>query len=280
MTIVAQSFGSGSSGNGLLVRAGSTAILIDCGIGPRILSGHLRAHGITPRELSAILITHEHDDHVRGLASLRKIGAPIRCSIGTARALGLSEREHVGVNPGQPFRCGDAEITPIAVSHDAAEPMGYAIGLEGFRICVVTDLGTPNSYLAESIATADLIVFEANHDEHMLRSGPYPAHLKRRVASDSGHLSNRRAGEFLEEALRRDRRRRTIWLAHLSETNNRPDLARSTVASAFGIDADFHDIVALPRRSPGPIWRPVPTEQTVQLGLLHPGWTDEGSNLA
>jgi phosphoribosyl 1,2-cyclic phosphodiesterase len=267
MTIVAQSFGSGSSGNGLFIRSGSTALLVDCGIGPRILAGRLRPHGVGPRDLSAVLITHEHDDHVRGLASLRKLRAPVRCSAGTARALGLNESEHIVVDDGVPFLCGDAAITAVAVSHDAAEPMGYAISLGGYRICVVTDLGTPNANLAIAIATADLIVFEANHDEHMLRSGPYPAYLKKRVASDSGHLSNRRAGEFLEEALRGDRRKRTIWLAHLSDSNNHPDLARSTVASAFGGDAELHDIVSLPRRIPGPVWRPDPVPATIQLAL-------------
>jgi phosphoribosyl 1,2-cyclic phosphodiesterase len=277
MTIIAQSFGSGSSGNGLFIRSGSTTLLIDCGIGPRILAGHLRGHGVTPRDLSAVLITHEHDDHVRGLGALRKIGAPIRCSAGTALALGLTSNEHVGVGPGEAFRCGDAEITPIAVSHDATEPMGYSIMLDGHRICVVTDLGEPNPALAESIATADLIVFEANHDEHMLRSGPYPIYLKRRVASGIGHLSNRLAGEFLEESLRRERRRRTIWLAHLSATNNRPDLARATVAGAFGVDASLHEIVALPRRDPGPIWSPEPIVRTVQLGLPQPELVSEAN---
>jgi len=268
MTIVAQSFGSGSSGNGLFIGSGSTSLLIDCGIGPRILAGHLRPHGVGPRDLSAVLITHEHDDHVRGLASLRKLQAPVRCSTGTARALGLSAVEHVAVFAGVAFKCRNAEITAIAVSHDATEPMGYLIALGGYRICVVTDLGTPNASLAEAVVQADLIVFEANHDEHMLRSGPYPAHLKKRVSSDSGHLSNRRTGEFLEEALRGDRRPRTIWLAHLSETNNHPSLARSTVANAFGNDADLHEIVALPRRIPGPIWRAEPRVRTTQLELL------------
>jgi phosphoribosyl 1,2-cyclic phosphodiesterase len=277
MTIIAQSFGSGSSGNGLFIRSGTTALLSDCGIGPRILTGHLRGHGIALRDLSAVLITHEHDDHVRGLGALRKIGAPIRCSAGTARALGLTSTEHVGVGSGESFVCGDAEITPIAVSHDAVEPMGYAVNLGGSRICVVTDLGTPNEMLAEAIATADLIVFEANHDEHMLRSGPYPAYLKRRVASDSGHLSNRLAGEFLEASLRLERRRRTIWLAHLSATNNRPDLARATVAGAFGIDANLHEIVALPRRDPGPIWSSEPVVRTVQLGFAQPELVNEAN---
>ena len=265
MMVIAQSFGSGSSGNGLFIRSGSTSLLIDCGIGPRVLTGYLRSHGVTARELSGILITHEHDDHVRGLASHRKIGTSIRCSAGTARALGLGAQEHAGVRAGESFRCGEAEVTAIAVSHDAAEPVGYAITIGGVRICVVTDLGVPNADLAAVVASADLIVFEANHDEHMLRSGPYPAHLKRRVASDSGHLSNRRAGEFLEEAMRAERRRRTIWLAHLSETNNRPELARSTVDAAFGDDAGIHEIVPLPRRSPGPVWRPTSALRTLPL---------------
>lgn len=268
MTICAQSLGSGSSGNGLLVRAGATSILIDCGIGPRLLAAALRPHGIAPRNLTAILITHEHDDHVRGLAPLRKQGIPIHCSFGTAAALRLGEQEHSIVSNGVPFRCEDAVITPIAVSHDAAEPMGYSIRLANFQVCVVTDLGTPNDQLAGEIAGADLIVLEANHDEHMLRSGPYPAYLKRRVASDQGHLSNRRAAEFLEQTLRSERRRRTIWLAHLSQTNNHPELARGAVASAFGVDAALHEIVPLPRRSAGPIWRPEPTPRTLPLDFI------------
>lgn len=268
MTLIAQSLGSGSSGNCLFIRAGSTSLLIDCGIGPRILAAGLRAHGAAPRGLSGILITHEHDDHVRGLESLQRLGVPIHCSAGTANALRLKEHQHTAVAPGATFACGEADITPIAVSHDAAEPIGFLIRLAGARICVVTDLGTPNDDVAAGVAVSDLIVLESNHDEHMLRSGRYPAHLKRRVASSSGHLSNHRAGAFLESALRSERRRRTIWLAHLSEANNRPELARATVASAFGRDADLHEIVPLPRRAPGPVWRPSPFERATQLDLL------------
>ncbi|MBN9015353.1 MAG: MBL fold metallo-hydrolase [Rhizobiales bacterium] len=268
MTVIAQSLSSGSSGNGFLVRSGATVILVDCGLGPRVLAAAMRPHGLAPRDLSAILITHEHDDHVRGLAPLRKLRIPIRCSAGTAGALRLEAQEHAVVSAGCPFECGEALVTPIAVSHDAAEPMGYAMTLAGFRICVVTDLGTPNEELAVEIASADLIVLESNHDEHMLRSGPYPAYLKRRVASENGHLSNRNAGAFLEQVLRAERRRRTIWLAHLSQTNNHPDLARRTVASAFGDDAALHDIVPLPRRTAGPIWRPEPVPRTLQLDFI------------
>lgn len=271
MTLVAQSLGSGSSGNGFFVRSGSTAILIDCGIGPRLLTVALRAHGVALRDLSGILITHEHDDHVRGLSPLRKIGLPIHCSNGTAAALRLGEREHVAVAAGRAFQCNEAEIVPISVSHDAAEPMGFALRLGGFRICIVTDLGVPNDDLAIEIAGADLIVLEANHDEHLLRSGPYPAHLKRRVASAHGHLSNKHAGMLLAQALGLNRRKRTIWLAHLSETNNRPELARSAIASAFGRDADLHEIVALPRRTLGPVWRPEPIARTFQLELIASG---------
>jgi phosphoribosyl 1,2-cyclic phosphodiesterase len=268
MTLVAQSLSSGSSGNGFLVRSGATSILVDCGLGPRVLATAMRPHGLAPRDISAILITHEHDDHVRGLAPLRKLRIPIHCSAGTGMALRLDPNEHVVVAAGTPYACGEATITPIAVSHDAAEPLGYAITLDGCRICIVTDLGVPNDDLAAEIAYADLIVLESNHDEQMLRSGPYPAYLKRRVMSESGHLSNRHAGIFLEQALRVQRRRRTIWLAHLSQTNNHPELARRTVASAFGEDAALHDIVPLPRRAAGPIWRSEPSPQPVQLDFI------------
>src|SRR5262249_20751938 len=150
---------------------------------------------------------------------------------GTHRAL------DVGRTPFRPIRHGDSEelgdevvVRALGVSHDAAEPCGFCIDGDGVRLTVITDLGTADTDLCEWIATSDLIVLEANHDESLLRSGPYPSHLKRRVLSPTGHLSNGDCGALLRRALADSARPKTIWLAHLSAVNNRPDLAVATVA--------------------------------------------------
>jgi phosphoribosyl 1,2-cyclic phosphodiesterase len=254
--MIVRSFGSGSSGNALVVETADATVLVDCGLSAATIARGMKTGGRSLDSVSAVVISHEHVDHVRGLQRVLKAGTPLIASPGTHQAL------DVGRVPFRPLRSGDAEeiegnvtVRALGVSHDAAEPCGFCIDAGGVRLTVITDLGIADPELAEWIASSDLIVLEANHDEEMLRRGPYPAHLKRRVLSATGHLSNRDCGQLLQRALAGSDRRRTIWLAHLSATNNRPDLAVATVMSALAGVGAKHDVRALPRQGLPVVWR-------------------------
>lgn len=268
MSVGVRSLGSGSSGNGLLIEGDGTSLVVDCGIGPRVLASGLRAAGRTVGELDAVLLTHEHVDHVRALPRVIKERVPVIATAGTLRAAGIAPGGAEAIALGGELAVAGASVTAIGVSHDAAEPCGYHVRLAGMAVTVVTDLGRPEPALAAYLAAADLIVIEANHDEAMLRAGPYPAHLKRRVLSATGHLSNAACGRLLLEALAGSRRRPTVWLAHLSTTNNRPTLARQTVQRAIAAGGFVAPVVPLPRHGHDLVWRPgLSSAETVQLSL-------------
>jgi phosphoribosyl 1,2-cyclic phosphodiesterase len=254
--MIIQSFGSGSSGNAAFVRGGGASILIDCGIGPRMLQRFLQAHGCRLKEIDAVLLTHEHDDHVRGLAALRAAGRPIHATPGTSIAIGLGAQSNDHLVFDRSMTIGGLEVRALQTSHDAAEPCGFTLSDGANRATVLTDLGETDDCCLDLLAASDLIVIEANHDVHMLKSGPYPVYLKQRVLSARGHLSNVACGSFLGRALANSRRSKTIWLAHLSATNNRPDLAVRTVQEALARLPVRHKVIALPRRDVGPTWRP------------------------
>lgn len=271
--MIVRNLGSGSSGNALVVETATAVLLIDCGLSTAMLSRGLKMGGRGLESVAAVVVSHEHVDHVRGLRRLLRGGVPLATSPGTHRAL------DVGSVPYRPLRSGDREelasgviVQALGVSHDAAEPCGFCIDAEGVRATVITDIGMADAGLCEWIATSDLIVLEANHDEALVRTGPYPAHLKRRVLSATGHLSNADCGNLLQRALAGSDRRRTIWLAHLSAVNNRPDLAVATVSKALGAGVVAHDIRALPRQGAPVVWRsdaPAGTpSQPRQLALL------------
>ena len=254
MVLHIRSLGSGSSGNALLVDTGNAAIVIDCGVGVRALANGLAASGRSLRELDAVFLTHEHGDHVRSLPNAVRAGVRLAATAGTARAAGVPSHLWEEVRVGRECRVGGLTITPLRVSHDAAEPCGYHVRTHDSAITVVTDIGCGDEALDEFLVASDLIVLEANHDEAMLRQGPYPTHLKRRVLSDVGHLSNADCGRLLLRALNGTGRSRTIWLAHLSQTNNRPPLARDTVARALAADGTPHEVVPLARHGHEPHW--------------------------
>jgi phosphoribosyl 1,2-cyclic phosphodiesterase len=220
---------SGSSANALLVRHGAVSVLIDCGLPPRRLSAALAGFGLRIDQIDLVFVTHEHSDHIRALPRLMKAGATVLTSKGTASALGLARRDFVCVSAGRMQSIAGIDIAPLAVDHDSAEPLAVQLGLGPITLTVMTDLGRVAPQLQETLAVADVIVIEANHDLDMLRLGPYPAHLKRRVMSDRGHLSNADCGQALRSALLRRGDSPEIWLAHLSETNNRPVTAATTV---------------------------------------------------
>ncbi|HEU5433077.1 MAG TPA: MBL fold metallo-hydrolase, partial [Thermomicrobiales bacterium] len=246
--IVVHSFGSGSSGNAFLIVTADGALLIDCGIQSRALQSHLRALRRPLAALDAVLISHEHVDHVRALPAIARSRTRIVATAGTARACGIAPGAG-GVRPGRIETIGAFAVTPVGVSHDAAEPCGYHIAHAAGRVLIVTDLGVGDPALHDPLRDADLIVLEANHDEAMLRAGPYPARLKRRVLSPVGHLSNRACGDLLAAALAGGPRPAMIWLAHLSATNNRPELAARTVRERLAAADVEVDLLPLPRSS-------------------------------
>lgn len=228
MTVRVLNLGSGSSGNSLLIADGRASVLVDCGVGARTISAGLREFGLTWDTLDAVLISHEHVDHVKSLPTAVRRNASLFCTDGTAAATRLASGAYRPIDEASSPVKG-LVVTPILTSHDAEEPCGFNITMGETRICVITDTGEALDHFVAPIRASDLLVLEANHDLNMLWNGPYPYHLKRRVASATGHLSNAAAGELLRVALAGAGRTPEIWLGHLSETNNRPATAVRTV---------------------------------------------------
>jgi phosphoribosyl 1,2-cyclic phosphodiesterase len=250
------SLGSGSSGNALLVRTSRAVLLVDCGVGVRRLQSALDAAGLSIADVDALLISHEHSDHIRELPRFVRQGTAVLSTRGSARAANVPTHLWEETRAEHPVRIADVEVVALPVCHDAAEPCGFLIRSAAGSVMVVTDLGCSSPAAAEAIAESRLVVLEANHDEAMLRRGPYPEHLQRRILSDSGHLSNAGCADLLARAIRASSQPPTVWLAHLSETNNRPHLAQKTVQrrlAQVGIVLDLH---TLPRQEIGQTWRP------------------------
>jgi phosphoribosyl 1,2-cyclic phosphodiesterase len=241
------SLGSGSSGNATLVEGGfgsnTTRLLVDCGFTLRELTLRLAWHGLTPADLHAVFVTHEHGDHIGcAFAVRRRYGTPIWASDGTWRiACGRAERPpglHVA-RDGEPIIAGALEIIPFAVPHDAAEPLQLTISDGASRLGILTDLGHGPPSVVAHLAQCNALLLECNHDARMLEEGPYPWPLKRRVGGQRGHLANEQAAAILHEC-RHDGLRHVV-AAHLSRQNNRPQLAAATIAAVLDTRPD--DIV-------------------------------------
>lgn len=228
---------SGSSGNCSLVSAGGVDLLVDAGMTGRAIVGALNEVGADPAKLAAIVVTHEHSDHVKSIGVLsRKYDIPVYANEGTWRAMSPLIGDVAMKNirtfiTGQNFYIGDIDVTPFPLSHDAAEPVGYAFFHKGARLVYMTDTGWVPEPMRETAAGAGLLFLESNHDVDMLKSGPYPYVLKRRILSDKGHLSNAAAGELIRKLYPTGVRR--VILAHLSRENNTEEIARSTVRAVL-----------------------------------------------
>ncbi len=219
---------SSSSGNAALVRHGGTALLIDAGISARRIARALAQLGMTPEALDAVLVTHEHRDHVAGLATLTKqYGVPVYASRGTAQFLPCAAEAARPFPAGEGFALGAFSVQSFRTSHDAADSVGYRIDCDDGALGVLTDTGYVTDEAADALAGVELLLLEANHDEEMLLGGPYPYYLKQRILGRRGHLSNDAAADF---ALRcAESGTRDILLAHLSAENNTPAAAEYAV---------------------------------------------------
>ena len=229
------SLGSGSEGNGLVVESGGTRILIDCGFGVRDTRKRLARLGLVPSSLDAILVTHEHADHIGGVPGFAaKYDIPVWATFGTLAV--VSERfegmERIyGFDSHERFAIGALEIQPVTVPHDAREPVQYVIGDGAHRVGVLTDIGMSTAHVESCLSGCDALVLECNHDLSMLARGDYPFSLKQRIASRFGHLHNEAAAEILG---RIDTSRLVhIIAAHLSRENNTPELASLALATAL-----------------------------------------------
>jgi phosphoribosyl 1,2-cyclic phosphodiesterase len=230
--------GSGSAGNATCIEGGGARILLDAGFSCRQLVARLDAVGVEPQRIDAVVVTHEHSDHVRGAALFsRKYGVPVYCTAATSRAARLESDDGVtlrSVIPGEPFAFGDLRLTPFAVPHDAVQTIGCTIECNGARVGYATDLGHVSADVVSRLNDCDLLVLESNHDVDMVQSGPYPEAVKRRVLGRHGHLDNEASAGLASEVV--SERTQQIVLAHLSGTNNRPDLAIQAAELRFDRD--------------------------------------------
>ena len=232
---------SGSEGNCLLVSAGGTHLLVDAGISARRICGALQALALSPADISGVLLTHEHTDHICGVATLTKQHRlPLYASRGTAEALCrksscVSDVLRVIPRAGA-FNIGNAQITVFPTSHDATESIDFRVDHDGASIGILTDTGVVTPEAEQALQGVGLLVLESNHDEEWLLSGPYPYYLKQRILGARGHLSNAAAGAFARRLAEGGTRQ--FVLAHLSRENNTPERARQTLERALaGLDA-------------------------------------------
>ncbi len=255
------SFGSGSSGNCYLLMTPSDALLLDLGVGLRGLKKDFRNYGFSLSQVHHVLITHDHADHIKSVGSfshdnLVPVYATREVHAGINRNYCISQKiapaQTCYIEKDVTIQIGDFMVTAFNVPHDSSDNVGYFIEAEGTNFCLMTDVGRVTDEMKDYIRRAHHLVIEANHDEEMVMNGPYPDFLKTRILSGTGHLSNHNSAvaiaENMSEALQ------TVWLCHLSEENNHPELARKTVESvlrSYGIvaGADFQ-LVVLKRNTP------------------------------
>lgn len=236
---------SGSSGNSLYVGSPTTNILIDAGLSGKKIVNSLNEIGISPKAIDALLVTHEHIDHIRGIGVLsRMFDIPIYANSITWESM----KNHIGkikehnvklIDIGESFIIGDIEVKSYDTPHDAAAPVGYCFFNKDRKVSIATDIGHMSDSVLSSIKDSDLVLLESNHDVEMLKFGPYPYILKRRILSDIGHLSNDDAGKAILKLM--GSKFMTVVLGHLSQQNNYPELAYRTVLSILeenGINID------------------------------------------
>lgn len=245
---------SGSSGNASFVSDGRTNILIDCGMSGKRLSELLDAEGISPSMIDALLITHEHIDHVRGAGIIsRRYKIPIYATGGTHAHMEIGnvddEMRHI-VSAGKSFEIGTIGVCPFAIPHDAAEPVGYSLFCGSSKFSLATDIGKMDDGILDAVRGSEAVILESNHDVDMLRVGSYPFPLKRRILSDTGHLSNESASEAALELVKSGTKK--LMLGHLSKENNSPEIAMLetyTTLTQAGVDVGSDVTLRVANRS-------------------------------
>lgn len=258
------SLASGSSGNCYFLGTDTYGILIDAGIGIRTIKKALRDIDVPMDMIRAVFVTHDHADHIKAVGNLgEKLHIPIyttaRIHTGINKSYCVTEKLHASVRyleKQEPMVLGDFHIESFEVPHDGTDNVGYCIEIEGKVFSFLTDLGEITPTAAKYICKANYLILEANYDEEMLRMGSYPAYLKERIASKTGHLSNMAAAEFLAENI--TQHLRYIWLCHLSKDNNHPELAYKTVEmklknKGIVVGKDVQ-LLALKRSTPSPLY--------------------------
>ncbi len=231
------SLGSGSQGNGTLVDWGSGTLLLDCGFSAKEAELRLLRLNKSPEALDAIVVTHEHQDHIKGVGALaRRFNLPVYMTPGTYHSRSYGDLPDLRlIHSYQAFELNGLLVTPVAVPHDADEPAQFIFSHNGLRLGVLTDLGSISPHVEECYQDCDALVLEANHDPMMLASGSYPPSLKSRVGGAWGHLSNQQAAGFLQRVNKN--RLRHLIVAHISEKNNTESLAREMLTpSVTGVE--------------------------------------------
>lgn len=234
------SFGSGSSGNCYFLATQTDALIIDAGVGVRTLKKHMREYGVSLHQIRYILITHDHADHIKSVGSIshefsvpvygtEKVHKGIDRNYCVVRKIASDKKR--AIQPDEPIQLGDFRVTPFQVPHDSSDNVGYFIEAGGTDICIITDAGEVTEQMRTYITRAHHLVIEANHDVEMLRQGPYPLYLKERIESPTGHLCNADCGKAIAENM--SEHLKHVWLCHLSEENNHPELARKTVETVL-----------------------------------------------
>lgn len=232
------SLGSGSRGNATLIEAGDSRILLDCGFSETETRKRLGRFGLSPADLNAIVVTHEHSDHINGVGAVaRKHQLPVYLTHGTAAAdkTGVLPERHL-FHSHDVFAIGDIELQAFPVPHDAREPVQFVFSDGRQRLGILTDTGSCTQHILDMLGGCDALMLECNHDIDMLAEGPYPASLKQRVGGDFGHLNNVQARDIIVE-LDTSRLRRIV-AAHISDKNNTPYLARAALAEGLACDND------------------------------------------
>lgn len=227
---------SGSRGNAVHVSDGETSVLFDAGLSGVELERRMSSRRLRPEAIDAIVVSHEHTDHIQGVGVLaRRFGAAVFVSrpthIAAEKTLGRIDR-FTHFSCGSSFHVGKFCIHPFSTSHDASDPAGFTVSRNGCKIGIATDLGIATELVRDHLSLCNALVLEANHDPKMLEEGPYPWPLKQRIRGRSGHLSNEESRSLLKSLIYPGLQR--VILAHLSEQNNTPELAMATVASALG----------------------------------------------
>lgn len=257
--------GSGSSGNSYFLSTGDTSILIDAGISVRRIKKYLKDYGFSLDQIDAVLVTHDHADHIKAVGHLAndhniKIYATELVHKGINHNYCVTSKltpEHqVIINKGETIQIGDLKLTPFEVPHDSTDCVGYRVEQNGIVYCLITDIGEVTPTVQKQIADARYLVIESNHDTEMLENGPYSAYLKNRILSAKGHLSNKACAEAIVKYATPELRH--VWLCHLSEENNHPELARKTMetelsANGLRIGVEF-DMDILKRITPSELY--------------------------